>query len=85
MFETGWVARRRHEIVDIALVLKASLQIDMVMFWVIFNSYFHSFLKTNHYRQLAYCLRIWRGGLGGGLGPRLGFKLLMLAIVYTYN
>ena len=45
-------AMRWQQIVDISLVLKASLQIDMVMFLVVFYSPFHSFLKTDHSRRL---------------------------------
>ena len=45
-------AMMRYEIVDISLVLKVSLQIDMVMCLVIFYSSFHSFLKTDHSRRL---------------------------------
>ena len=45
-------AMRRHQILNISLVLKVSLQIDMVMFLLIFYSSFHSFVKTDHSRRL---------------------------------
>ena len=45
-------AMMRYEIVDIPLVLKVSLQTDMVMCLVIFYLSFHSFLITDHCRRL---------------------------------
>ena len=45
-------AMRRHQIVNISLVLHALLQIDIVMLLVIFYLSFHSCLKTDHSRQL---------------------------------